>query len=111
MGDGCELRSASGRCVCVGGPRGPPALGRSVGTGSQWWEHGQGGSGANSLADCRLCPCNLVTGADTQAATLQNSPWTPQGLPRALRNLGRMIPYKRLVTYAKQDDITNNQVI
>ena len=111
-GDGCELRSASGSCVCVGGPRGPPALGRSVGTGSQWWEHGQGGIGANSLADCRLCPCNLVTGADRQAAAFtelekQDSPWTPQGLPRAWRNLGRMIPYKRrLVTHAKQDDIT-----
>ena len=72
----------------------------------------QGGIGANSLADCRLCPCNLVTGADRQAATFtelekQDSPWTPQGLPRAWRNLGRMIPYKRrLVTHAKQDDIT-----
>lgn len=115
VGGGCELRSASGRCVCSGTAR-TPCLGKQCGNRESAVEWGHGGSGDNSLADYRLCPCTLVTGADRQAATFtesekQDSPWTPQGLHSALRDLGRTIPYKRrLVTYAKKDDITNNQV-
>ena len=91
MGGGCELRSASGRWVCSGTVR-TPCLGKQCGNRESAVERGHGGSGDNSLADYRLCPCILVTGADRQAATFaelekQDSPWTPQGLHSALRNL------------------------